>query len=55
MKKKHCIQISGCAKRIGLDREHFWQQIKRGVIAGMPEWYKELLAASAFESNVQPK
>lgn len=30
---------------------HFWPQIKRGITAGMPEWYKELLLESAFEED----
>lgn len=28
---------------------HFWPQIRRGVVSGLPEWYKEQLAKSAFE------
>lgn len=27
---------------------HFWQQIRRGITAGLPEWWKEKLAESAF-------
>jgi hypothetical protein len=27
---------------------HFWPKIRRGVTAGLPEWYKEELAKSAF-------
>lgn len=30
---------------------HFWPQIKRGITAGLPEWYKEELAKSVFENN----
>lgn len=30
---------------------HFWPQIKRGITAGLPEWYKTVLASSAFESR----
>ncbi len=30
--------------------EHAWPQIRRGVTAGFPEWYKEKLAASQFEA-----
>lgn len=29
--------------------KHFWSKISRGTIAGLPEFYKELLAKSAFE------
>jgi hypothetical protein len=28
---------------------HFWQSISRGVVRGLPEWYKEQLAKSAFK------
>jgi hypothetical protein len=28
---------------------HFWPHIRRGAIAGLPEWYKQLLAESAFQ------
>lgn len=28
--------------------KHFWPQIQRGVTAGLPEWYKERLAAQQF-------
>ena len=28
---------------------HFWPKIRRGITAGLPEWYKEQLAAQAFE------
>lgn len=28
--------------------KHFWPEIKRGITTGLPEWYKELLAQSAF-------
>lgn len=27
---------------------HFWPQISRGVIAGLPEWYKAELAQTEF-------
>lgn len=27
---------------------HFWKDIQRGVVAGLPEWYKSELAATAF-------
>lgn len=30
---------------------HFVPHIKRGVIAGLPEWYKEQLAASGFDDT----
>ena len=33
--------------------EWCWPQIKRGVIAGFPEWYKEQLAKSAFEKDAE--
>lgn len=29
--------------------KHFWPKVRRGITAGLPEWYKEQLAASAFE------
>lgn len=28
--------------------KHFWPQIQRGITRGLPEWYKEELAKSAF-------
>lgn len=28
--------------------QHFWPQIKRGVVRGLPEWYKTELAKGAF-------
>lgn len=28
--------------------QHFWPQIQRGIIAGLPEWYKEKLAGAAL-------
>jgi len=28
--------------------KHFWPQVRRGVTAGLPEWYKQKLAESAF-------
>lgn len=28
---------------------HFWPQIRRGVVSGLPEWYKEQLARKALE------
>lgn len=31
--------------------DHFWKDISRGVTRGMPEWYKEQLAKSAFEDK----
>lgn len=30
--------------------KHFWRQISRALTSGLPEWYKEKLAADAFES-----
>lgn len=30
---------------------HFWPHIRRGLTHGMPEWYKQMLAESAFKSN----
>ncbi|SRR6266516_115587 len=27
---------------------HFWPQIKRGITAGLPQWYKDALAKAAF-------
>ena len=34
---------------------HFWPSIRRGVVAGLPEWYKEELAKSAFEAPPNPE
>jgi hypothetical protein len=31
--------------------KHFWPKIQRGITAGAPEWFKELLLASAFEKG----
>ena len=31
--------------------KHFWPQIQRGVVRGFPEWYKDELAKSAFETK----
>ena len=28
--------------------DHFWKDIQRGVIAGLPQWYKDQLAQTAF-------
>lgn len=30
---------------------HFWPQIARGIIAGLPEWYKARLADAAIEND----
>lgn len=30
---------------------HFWPQIQRGILAGLPEWYKQQLAAQAFDQS----
>ena len=30
---------------------HFWKEIQRGVTSGLPQWYKDELAKSAFEEN----
>ena len=30
---------------------HFWPQIRRGVVSGLPEWYKQELAKSAFDNH----
>ena len=30
---------------------HFWQQIQRGITAGLPEWYKQKLLESAFDKE----
>lgn len=30
--------------------DYAWPQIQRGVTAGLPQWYKDTLAASAFEA-----
>jgi hypothetical protein len=29
--------------------DHYWKQIQRGITAGLPEWYKQELAKTAFE------
>lgn len=29
--------------------KHFWSKINRGVVRGLPEWYKELLAKESFD------
>ena len=31
--------------------KHFWPKISRGVVHGLPEWYKELLAKNTFEEQ----
>lgn len=31
---------------------HYWPNIRRGVTTGLPEWYKERLAESAFEETL---
>lgn len=31
--------------------EYAWPQIQRGVVAGLPQWYKDRLAASAFHET----
>ena len=31
--------------------KHFWPHIRRGVTRGLPEWYKEQLAQSAFSND----
>lgn len=31
--------------------DHFWEQIKRGIIRGLPEWYKDKLLNNAFSEN----
>ena len=31
--------------------KHFWPNISRGVVRGLPEWYKNELAKSAFEEK----
>ena len=31
---------------------HFWQFIRRGVTRGFPEYYKEMLAKSAFPDTM---
>ena len=30
---------------------HFWPKIRRGVTAGLPEWYKDVLAQQAFNDK----
>lgn len=34
---------------------HFWPQIRRGVVVGLPEWYKLLLAEEALREVPMPK
>lgn len=31
--------------------KHFWKTISRGVVQGLPEWYKQQLAEKAFEGD----
>lgn len=31
--------------------KHFWKKISRGVVVGLPEWYKLVLAEGAFEDG----
>ena len=31
--------------------KHFWPQISRGITAGVPQWYKDRLAAAQFEEG----
>ena len=31
--------------------KHFWKDISRGITRGLPEWYKEQLAAKQFETG----
>jgi len=31
--------------------KYAWPNLQRGVIAGFPEWYKEMLAKSAFDKS----
>lgn len=31
--------------------KHFWKNICRGIVAGLPEWYKEELLKLSFEEN----
>jgi len=33
--------------------KHFWKTISRGVTQGLPEWYKQRLAETAFEDKPQ--
>lgn len=30
---------------------HAWPHIRRGIVSGVPEWYKQRLAATMFETN----
>jgi hypothetical protein len=30
---------------------HFWPKVRRGVVAGVPEWYKQELAKLAFDDS----
>lgn len=34
--------------------KHFWPQIARGIISGLPEWYKQRLAENFSAPNDQP-
>lgn len=31
--------------------KHFWKNVCRGIVAGLPEWYKEELLSLSFEEN----
>lgn len=31
--------------------DHAWKNISRGIVAGLPDWYKQELAKSAFEKE----
>jgi hypothetical protein len=31
--------------------DYFWPQIRRGIVSGVPEWYKDQLAASSFNQE----
>jgi hypothetical protein len=30
---------------------HFWKHIQRGIVAGIPEWYKQELVKQAFNQE----
>lgn len=31
--------------------KHFWGEVRRGIVAGIPTWYKQVLLAKAFDDN----
>ncbi len=35
--------------------DHFWKNIQRGIVAGIPEWYKQELVKQAFDHESETK